>query len=396
MILTDYFQLVLDYLRDKKIRAFLTILGMVIGVAIIVLLFSLGSAMQNAVSDQFSKMGIKSIRVIPGGLFGPPSGGFGLDINLKNNIESVRGVDYAEPMLSDTASLQFNKETKYVSLTSYDTSNGEKGFMDTNLQISSGRYFTRNDKDSIIIGANVAEKLFKKKVNLKDTLIVDNQPFKVVGIFDKMGNAIDSRIYIPLETAKDLLNKHDIANAFVVQIKEGYNIEDVATDIRAALFKKLKDKDAFQVFTPEQLLKEIKTVLGTIDMVLIAIAIISVIVGSIGIMNSMFTSVLERTREIGVMRAVGATKTDIFLLFLFESGFIGLVGGLIGLGIGISLAYLTGYIVSLFGVTLLSVSVGWELILFSFFFSFFVGALSGTIPAIRAANLQPVDALRYE
>lgn len=395
-MIQEYILIISKNIYSRKLRAFLTVLGVIIGVMIIILLFSLGTAMQNGVEEQFGKLGIKSIRVIPGGLYGPPSGSMGLTNDVKDKIEAARGVDYVQPVLNDYTSVGFNNEIKYISIISYDTSLGEKAFLDTDTKIETGRYFTSSDKDSIIVGASVAEKVFKKKITIKETVTVGNRKFKVVGITKKAGTEADNRIYMPLDTARELFNKKDITNIFLVQIKQGYDIEQVAESIRIELMKKYKDKDAFQVFTPEQLLKQIKSILGVVQIVLVAIASISLIVGSIGIMNSMFTSVLERTRDIGLMRAVGATKRDILILFLMESGVIGLIGGFIGIIIGISIAFLVNFIVKLAGVELLSVQVGWQLILFSLFFSMLIGIISGLIPAIRAASLQPVEALRYE
>lgn len=392
----QYFKLIIANIEDKKIRSFLTVLGVLIGVVIIIILFSLGNAMQNGVEAQFAKLGIKSIRVIPGGLFGPPSGTIGLDKNLQHNIESVRGVNYAQPILLDFANVEFNKEAKFIAIESYDVQLGEKGFADTDTKIEIGRYFKSSDKDVIIIGHKVANSLYKKNPVLKNSLTIAGRSFRIIGVFAPTGANLDNNVFMPLETAREVFNKPDLTNVFVVQINPGYDIEKVAVDIKAELMKKFKDKDAFQVFTPAQLIAQIKSILGAVQVVLTAIATISLIVGAIGIMNSMFTSVLERTRDIGVMRAVGATKKEILILFLFESGMIGLIGGVIGIILGVSVTYLTAYLVGSLGVIHLVVKIGWDLILFSLGFSFLVGLISGVIPAIRAASLQPVEALRYE
>lgn len=395
-MIAEYWLIISRSLKDRLLRTGLTVLGVIIGVMIIILLFSLGTAMQNGVEEQFGKLGIKSIRVIPGGLFGPPSGSMGLSNDVKDYIERVNGVDYVQAVLNDATTLGYNNKVASISVVSYDTSLGPKGLVDTDSKIKEGRYFSSADKDSVLIGYEVSNTLFKKKINVKEGVAIGNKNFKVVGIFEKTGTELDNRVYIPLETAREMFDKKDYSNGFVVQIQKGQDIEKIAAEIKKELMKKFKDEDAFRVFTPEQLLKQIKSILGTIELVLIAIAAISIVVGAIGIMNSMFTSILERTRDIGVMRAVGATKKDILLLFLFESGIIGLIGGVIGITFGVSIAYLVQYIMTVFGSSFLSVEISAGLIVFSLFFSLLVGVISGLVPALRAANLQPVEALRYE
>ncbi len=395
-MITQYWMLISRNLSDRLLRTGLTVLGVIIGVMIIILLFSLGSAMQNGVEEQFGKLGVKAIRIVPGGLFGPPSGSMGLTNDVKDYIERVNGVDYVQAVLNDNSMMGYNNKFYSVSIISYDTSLGPKGLVDTDSKIKEGRYFSTADKDSVLIGYEVSNTLFKKKINVKEGIILGNRNFRVVGIFEKTGTALDNRVYVPLDTAREMFGKKDISNVFVVQIHKGQDIEKVAEEIRKELMRKYKDKDAFQVFTPEQLLKQIKSILGTIELVLVVIAGISIVVGSIGIMNSMFTSVLERTNDIGVMRAVGASKNNVLFLFLIESGFIGLLGGTIGIILGVSFAYFTQYILSLTGSNLLSVQVSISLILFSLFFSVLVGIISGLVPAFRAASLPPVEALRYE
>jgi len=156
------------------------------------------------------------------------------------------------------------------------------------------------------------------------------------------------------------------------------------------------DEKEFSVYTPKQLLDQLSSILGAIKIILSGIAAISLVVGGIGIMNSMFTSVLERTRQIGIMKAIGATKKDILSLFLIESGLIGLGGGLIGVILGITTAKIVEVVAFNLGFSLLVIKLDFLLIGLVLFFAFFIGMISGAIPAYQAASLKPVDALRYE
>ena len=198
-----------------------------------------------------------------------------------------------------------------------------------------------------------------------------------------------------LDDAQVLFGKEDVANVFVVQTTEGADTERVAEKITEKLLKSMEEEE-FQVFTPEQLLKQIGAILGVIQIVLASIASISLLVGAIGIMNSMFTAVLERTREIGVMKAIGAGRKDILVLFVVEAGSLGAVGGIVGTAIGTLFAYAVEYGAHLADYYLFSVHADPVLMLEVILFSFVLGAVAGFIPAYRAAALKPVEALRYE
>ena len=395
-IIKDYYRLIESNFRNKKLRSFLTTLGIIIGVALIIILISLGQGMQNAISYQFNKIGIKSIRIVAGDLHGPPNAAFGLDKNLQQHIERVRGVDYVNPVIINDAIMSFDNEGALVSVFGYETKLSEKGFVDTDVKLESGRFFTPGDKDSIIIGHNIANTIYNKKIRVKNSLDINGRRFRVIGIFEKTGTDVDSNVYMPLETSREMFGNSDIVNVFIVQIKDGINIDEAAKDIDKELLRVLKNKDAYKVFTPAQLVSYIQDILGAISVFLTAIAGISLIVGAVGIMNSMYTFVLERTREIGVMKAVGARRKDILLLFLFEAGLIGLVGGIIGITIGVIVSYGIGFLLSELGYELVRISVSVNLILGTLLFSFIVGLISGILPAYRGSKMQAVEALRYE
>ena len=352
-IIKDYYKLIESNFRNKKLRSFLTTLGIIIGVALIIILISLGQGMQNAISYQFNKIGIKSIRVVAGDLNHLPNAAFGLNKDLQEHIERVRGVDYVNPVIINDGIMTFDSEGALVSVFGYDTKLSEKGFADTDVKLETGRFFTiQGDKDSIIIGNNIAIKLYNKKIRIKNSVEINGRKFRVIGIFEKTGTDVDNNVYMPLDVSRELFGNSDIVNVFIVQIKDGINIDETAKRNRQRIIQGIKNKDAYKVFTPAQLVSYIQDILGAISVFLTAIAGISLIVGAVGIMNSMYTSVLERTREIGVMKAVGARRRDILLLFLFEAGLIGLVGGIIGIVIGIIVSYGIGYLLSGLGYEL--------------------------------------------
>jgi putative ABC transport system permease protein len=383
------------HMKSRKIRAWLTVLGVIIGIAAIVGLITISKSMDNAVQEQFEKMGISSIRVVPGGLFGPPTGSLGLDASIKEKIEDVKGVEYVDSVLIDYASAILNNEEQILMINSYDTSLGDKGFLDTDITTEQGRFFTSGERGGIILGYNIAYDTYSKDIHLRNTIKINEQKFKVIGILEETGTDVDGRAYMGLEDAQELFDKGDTVNVFVVKTSSGLDPTDIGEKIEERLLKSMEEEE-FQVFTPEQLLKQIGAMLAVIQIVLTSIASIALLVGAIGIMNSMFTAVLERTREIGIMKAIGAQNQDVMVIFLIEAGLMGTTGGVIGTAIGTILAFMVEYAAKIAGYSLFSVRIEPSLIIGSIIFSFLVGAIAGIIPAYRAAKLKPVDALHYE
>jgi putative ABC transport system permease protein len=395
MIPKEYIEYIWNNIHERKIRSWLTVLGVIIGIAAIVSLVTLSRGMNTAVQEQFEKMGISSIRVVPGGLHGPPTGGLALSLDIKEKIEDVKGVEYANPILIDYATGEFNNEEQTIMVNSYDTSLSEKGFLDTDLQIDEGRFFSPGEKGGIIIGYDIATDLFEQNIGLKNTLLINQQKFKVIGILEESGTDADDRVYMGREDAEILFNKKDAVNVFVVQTTSGIDTEGVGKKIEEELLKTMQQEE-FDVFTPEQLLKQIGAMLGVIQIVLGSIASISLVVGAIGIMNAMFTAVLERTQEIGVMKAIGATRKTILLFFMVEAGVMGIAGGIIGTMIGTGISYIVEIGAHLAGYDLFKVTINPGIIFGTMFFSFLIGAIAGALPAVRAARMKPIDALRYE
>ncbi|MBS3168746.1 ABC transporter permease [Candidatus Woesearchaeota archaeon] len=395
-MLKQYIELIGEEFKNRKVRTLLTTLGIIIGISLIFILITLGQGMENAIEEQFSKIGIKSIRIVPGHLHGPPTSAVGFDKSLKEKIEDIRGVDYIDEVLIHDSTIGYDKEKVVTSIMGYNTKLSDKAFIDTDTKLESGRFFRVNEKDAILLGNILAKESFSKEIRTKNQVIVENKIFHVIGIFEKTGTDIDGRAYIPLEVLREISNEPNLVNVFVVKIKDGFDIEKVAEDIRKRLRRVFKSDDEFQVFTPEQLIKQIQSILGALSIVLVAIAAISIFVGAIGIMNSMYTNVLERTKEIGVMKAVGARNSHILSLFLLESSIIGLIGGIIGVSIGIIISLLIDSIIISLGYTFIIIKVDPELVIGCLLFAIIIGTISGLLPSYRASKLQIVDALRYE
>ncbi|OYT43689.1 MAG: ABC transporter permease [Candidatus Aenigmarchaeota archaeon ex4484_56] len=391
-------------LTHRKLRSWLTILGIFIGISAVVGLISLSQGMQDAITKQFEELGTDKITIAPGtAIFGSQAAFTSARLREKDleTIKRVKSVESAAGMIISNAVITFRDEekTSFITGIPLDENSREVLKNSQSFEILEGRDLKQGDKYKAIVGYDIAkDDFFSKEVHIRDKIIIGGKEFKVIGILNKIGNRMDdSTIVIPIDTAKKIFNIEDDYRMIIAKIKSGEEPSDVAEDIKRALRRErgLKEgEEDFAVETTEDLVNSFKSILGIISVVLIGVAAISLLVGGVGIMNTTYTSVLERTRDIGIMKAIGAKDIDILIIFLFESGFIGLVGGIIGCILGITFALIITQFASAAGYGFIEIKISAELILFAIGFSFIVGAISGILPARRASKLQPVEALR--
>lgn len=399
----EYFKIAVSNITKKGVRSWLTMIGIFIGIAAVVSLISLGQGLKDAINSQFASMGSDIIIVMPGAGF-ESFGSAKLTKHDEDIIKSVGGVDNEAPFLVKLSKLTYQKEIAYTMVIATPTDDRFKVIegMNTFKTIEGRNRFYPTDKYSVAVGYTLAHGDFLKNKNVKlnDKIMIEDTEFKVVGVMEKVGNPDDDKnVYIPLDTAKDLFNDKDY-NEIIVKAKPGADVAKVAEDIKTKMRRDRNQKvgeEDFTVQTSEQILESVNGILSTVQAFLVGIALISLMVGGIGIMNTMYTSVLERTREIGVMKAIGAKNSDILSLFLIEAGILGVVGGAIGVAIGLGMSKTVEYVgQTALGNDLLRANTSPELIFGALAFSFIVGSLSGTLPAMQASKLKPVEALRYE
>jgi len=401
----DFLKLGLNNLKRRKLRSWLTMIGIFIGIAAVVSLISLGQGLQDTINEQFEQLGRDKIIIQPKTL-GPPGSATSRELKLTNEdiklIENVRGVDEVIGMLTKVGAVKFGDETEVVYIFGINPKEQEiLGDVQSYTAIE-GRMLKQGDKYKAVVGNNHAfGDLWEKPVKLRSNIEISKQEFKVVGILKKIGNPYDDgSVSIPKEIMRDLLELGNEESQILVKTEEGFDPAKVADEIERKLRKSKGEKEGqetFSIQTSEQLLETFGNIFAVVQGVLVGIAAISLLVGGVGIMNTMYTSVLERTKEIGTMKAIGATNNQILLLFLFESGLLGLVGGAIGVGIGIGLAWGAEIIAAqALGNDLLKASLNPMIMVGALVFSFVVGAIAGVLPARQAARLKPVDALRYE
>jgi len=402
----DYLNLIKRSILNRKLRSFLTILGIVIGATVIVSIISVGQGMNDAINQLVSSVGSDRIFVSPGGISLGPTGSSLTNTKFSNKdvevISKAEGVKYAVPLITKSAKVNFEGQNKYANIfgTPVDSKSLDIFKNIEFYKVSQGRTITSQDKFKANIGSNLANNFFKKKINIGDTLEINGKKVEVVGIIKNSGSPIHNNlIRMPIDSAREILNEPELISMVLVKVKSGYDPAKVAENIKKDLRKYRnveKGKEDFTVQITKNLIEGFKSVLLAAQIVLIGVAIISILVGGIGITNTMFTSVSERTKEIGIMKAVGATNLQIITIFLLEAGILGTIGGSIGVIIGSIIAELVEIFAAAKGITLLKTSVSLELILVTLILSFLSGIIAGLIPAIKASKLNPVEAIRHE
>lgn len=395
-MIKDYITYSISTFRHRKVRSWLTIIGIIIGIASIIALIAISQGLQNSIQEQFESFGANRLFIAGQGFQGPGSASDGLSTKDVDTLKKISDFEYVTPTLFRTAEVKRRDETKFTFIQALPAEDYEEAFSDVGIELENGRGIRKGDKYEVVLGYRAAKDLFKEEIHIRNKITIQGKDFKVVGIYQEVGNPDDDNaISIPLESAREIFEEPDKVDAIIAQAKAGSDLKLVQAKAERYLERERGDEN-FQVVTATQIADQINSVLGIIQIVLVGIAAISLIVGGIGIMNSMYTSVLERTKQIGIMKAIGARNSDILTLFLIESGFLGLVGGLFGTLLGAGIAYMVGFAAKQAGFGILSIKIGTPLLLFGLFFAFVVGMVSGAIPAIQASKLKPVDALRYE
>jgi len=404
-MLKDYFIIALGSLRKRFLRTSLTMLGIFIGIAAVVALISLGQGMQAAINQQFASIGTDKITVqgVQAG-FGPPgelSAGEISEDDLKL-VRQVAGVKRAAGRLLRSVTVELGDESDAIFVGSIpEEAEGRDLVVESlDIKIAQGRMLKPHETGKVVIGEHYwAEKHFPKDIVVGTKLLMNGRSYEVVGLLAKGAAFINSAFLLNADDLKQLTNSGDELSAIVAQVVPGQVPSDVADRVLRAIRRDRHQKEGFEdvsVETSESFIGSINTILGVVQAVFIGIAAISLFVGGIGIMNTMYTSVLERTHDIGIMKAIGARNSDVLWIFLFEAGLLGMFGGLIGVLIGVGLSKSVEFIGQGFAGSLLQASFPWYLIVGALLFSFVIGVVSGVFPARQASKLPPVEALRAD
>ena len=388
----------------NKLRSLLTMLGIIIGVAAVIALVSIGNGVKQDIEDSISSLGSNLLVVMPGAPRTPgvrPSQGSmkSLKISDYEAIAKLEGVKAASPMTNGSYVVIYQNKNWTTSVAGVNAN-----FQDVNnWTMTSGRFFSdknvQNRERVAVVGQTVVKNLFADEDPVGKEIRVKNIPFRVIGVLKSkgngtMGNDQDDTVLIPYTTSMERVEGIDYLRMVYVVAKDDEGIDRLQADIENLLRVRHNIKDTnlddFNIQNIKSIMETVAQTTGTFTLFLGAVAAISLVVGGIGIMNIMLVSVTERTREIGVRKALGATYSVIVTQFLIEAVVISLMGGFIGIAFGIGASKVIGM------VSGMSTVVSVPTIIMSFAFSMAIGLIFGIYPARKAAKLNPIDALHYE
>ncbi len=405
-MIKDILKYSISNLWHRKLRSFLTILSILIGITAIIALSSFGMGIQYFMEDMAKQMGTDKIMIMPRDYMSAMGeSNIALTDDDIDFLKKIKGVEEVTGMMFSSAKVKFKDYKEiypYVAGISTDTK--EKRLVEgmfAGFGMENGRSLKKGDVLKVAMGYNylIPNKAFKKAISVGDKIEINDVKVEIVGFYEEIGNpADDVNIYISLEGYKEIF---ETENYFYILLRSSpdQNPTELADRIKEKFRKyrgQKKGEEDFFVQSFEEMMETYGIVINVLVGVLVLIALISVFVAAVNIANTMYTSILERTQEIGIMKSIGAKNRFIVSIFIIESGILGLVGGIIGIGLGYLIAKGGGLIASSLGLAMLQPYFPPWLIIGCLLFAFLVGAGSGLLPSIQASKLKPVDALRYE
>lgn len=388
-------KLALSSMFANKMRTFLSLLGIVIGVGSVVAILNLGQSANDSITESMQIGGIDMINVMPVG-WSRENSRFDEEFST-NFMKNVEGIERVIVTVSSNANVRYGQEIETSVQISGVTSDYFEG---NNLELREGSFFTASDnlnrRQVVVLGADLAEELFPAGGAIGNYVsIFRNQAkrYQVIGVLEEkdmtIGSTYNGVAFIPYNTYAQRFRRVTQVSSYIIKVADGYDPLKVSDDVEDYL-SSIVDSDNYMVYSPASLVDMANQITKTFASFLAAIAAISLLVGGIGIMNIMLVSVVERTREIGIRKALGATPRTIQGQFLVESTTLTIVGGLLGIAFGIFISYM---IVRYAGWTL---HLSWFAIVLALLFSTFVGVFFGWYPAKKASRLDPIEALSYE
>jgi len=390
---------VIKNLRRRRLRSWLTIIGIIVGVLAIVSLMSLSQGLKDSITSEFDKLGANKITITSRYNYFGAETNTGLKLNDIKTIKQIGDIDYVVGEIAATTTAEYGGETLFISLKGVDTKYIEETLLQNNIELLKGKLIDSEKSKDIIVGYGYYDdydNLFKKRLTLGNKVKINNVNYKVVGVLKDTGNATTNKTnYISIDNIRDITSTPDTdVDTIYAIIKDGKEIDVVGAKIEKKLETK-RGKEDFVVTTPKKAAEDRENTLNIVSIVVIGIAAISLLVGGIGIMNSMYTSVVERRKEIGIMKAIGAKRKDILSIFLLEAGLIGIIGGFIGTVGGFLLAFMVNVIGKQLG-TELAIAFSFDIVLIALCFSFLIGMISGFLPAFQASKQEAIKSLREE
>lgn len=406
-MIKDYSVLAFKSLKRRGIRSWLTLIGILIGVAAVVSLISLGDGLKAAVNSQFNVGSTEVLTVQAGGInnYGPPGSGAAKPLTQADTdaISKLANVEVAISRNVRDVKLEFNRKVGFGYAISIPDNQRDVDYVYqfNDVTVSLGSLLQGGDRGTVVLGSNLADgtkNSFGKDIHVGDEVSINRENFKVQGITKKTGSFIyDNVIYMNEVDMRNLLGYGDQVDIIGVKVVSPDVINQTVDEIDKLMRQRRNVKvgqEDFDVSTPAASLATVNSIISGVQIFIIIIASISILVGAIGITNTMTTSVLERKREIGIMKAIGARNSQIFAQFFIEAGFLGLIGGIIGSVLGVAVGYAGTSALNAFIGSTTSPMISVALIFFTILGSFCIGAVSGILPAIKASKENPVEDIR--
>jgi len=393
-----------DNVIHRKLRSFLTVLSILIGVMAIYALVSFGLGIQNYIDVIGQEAGVDKLTIQARGIGAPGTDAtFAIKQSDIDFVNKIKGVKEITGLYMKTVEVKKERESTYTFMVGIDMDYFKFVEESFTVKLDKGRTLKKGDMSKVMLGYNyqIENSVFKRPLILGDNIEINGKPFQVVGFYQSLGNPQDDKnIYATDEGILSLFpEEKDRFGYVMMRADKGVNVEDLSDRITEKLRKfknQDKGKESFFVQSFQDALATFSAIILIINGILFGVALISSVVAAVNIMNTMYTSVLERTKEIGIMKAIGAKNSDIFAIFVFESGLLGMFGGIVGIFFGYLVAKTGGAIAAAGGYALLTPIFPWYLAVGCLLFAFGVGAAAGFFPARQASKLHPVDALRYE
>ncbi|REE70478.1 putative ABC transport system permease protein [Paenibacillus taihuensis] len=390
MNLSQAFKMAGKSILANKMRSLLTMLGIIIGVAAVIALVGVGQGTTKQVTDQVESLGTNLLTVNITGRGSKTT----VDYKEAEEITNKDDIAFAAPINQQNASVKNGSESTSVSVVGTTAD-----YLDVKeYELAQGRFVAQIDLDYYqriaVLGATTATDLFGTTNAVGQSFLINGVRYKVVGVLASKGSSLtgsnDEVVVIPITTSERLFKSKGV-KTINVQVADADKMDQVVTELETELSKKFRgDTNSYRVFNQQDLLDSFSSISDTLSLALGGVAAISLLVGGIGIMNIMLVSVTERTREIGIRKAIGAKKKDIMIQFLIESIALSGLGGLLGIAIGIGTSQILSHAMKI--TVVLSIPV----IGLAFGFSVFIGVVFGLFPANKASNLRPIEALRFE
>ena len=387
----SYLFLIVKDIKRKKFSSFLTFFAIALGILSIFIIVILSSSFEDSIKEQFNQLGTNRLYVTTStsGLSSSVTQGF-----RENDLEQIESLPYVEkvyPYYFKSAQMKFGRD--FSTATLIGTSMEKEFFSDLTLEIDKGRIPSTQEKYSLVVGPRAITETFPRDLQLGSNIYIKDTKFEIVGILKSIGNPQDdSSFYGNINTIRNLYRDEGNVGVMDVKIVEGRDMALAEENLQMFLDRE-KGEDTTNVVSPTQFLDQLDSILGIVNYTLGGIALVALLVGAFGIINTMYVIVTEKTRAIGIMKAVGARNEDILLLFMTQAGVFGVLGAIFGVALGIPLSWGAGAMASELGYGFLKISISPLLVFGLIGFGFLIGVFSGFLPAYRASKLPIIKSI---